>query len=243
MYYDLEQLTKALAHATGYVVEINNLCRQLKDHADFGIICDGAVAEITHLMTDIQRKYKFLNPNYRSKRALLNVIGTISKSLFGTLNEDDAKFYDKQIELSKTNEKHLLSLIQKQTILLKTTKNVFSKSEQAIENQMLAINLKIENAKHIINTLVNTTQDQKVFLEIESLTSIVTLIIIRYQNTLNDILDLVSDVKHGKPHPAIISPDQIKPALAQIKQEIPNGMRLPFVANDENILYLYHQRS
>lgn len=79
VYYDLEQLTKALAHATGYVVEINNLCRQLKDHADFGIICDGAVAEITHLMTDIQRKYKFLNPNYRSKRALLNVIGTISK--------------------------------------------------------------------------------------------------------------------------------------------------------------------
>jgi hypothetical protein len=38
------------------------------------------------------------NVTKRSKRGLINIIGTASKALFGTLSEDDANYYLEQFQ-------------------------------------------------------------------------------------------------------------------------------------------------
>lgn len=240
-YYDLTSFNGALTQAEFYVNEINNLCKQLEGKPNFDLLCSSAVAEVSHLMNDIKLKFSLIQPKHkpRNKRALVNVIGTISKSLFGTMDEDDAKFYDKQIEKLKYNENYLLELVKNQTLIIETTTNMFNKSEITIESQFKAINSKIEDVKDAVDGLVNQTSDQSTILKIESLTSLLTLLIIRYQNTISDILDVLVNAKNGTPHPTIITPDQLKNVLLKIKQELPGDLQLPYLGIENDILPLY----
>lgn len=61
----------------------------------------------------------------RVKRGLLNIVGRVQKTLFGTLDDTDAESYDKQIEELQSSQNNLLKIVEKQTSILKATSNTF----------------------------------------------------------------------------------------------------------------------
>jgi hypothetical protein len=50
------------------------------------------------------------NEDVRRRRGVLNFVGQISKILFGTLDENDADYYDEQIRKFEENSDDLTSL-------------------------------------------------------------------------------------------------------------------------------------
>jgi len=55
----------------------------------------------------------------RWKRGLLNFIGELSKILFGTMDEDDEKYYNEQINLFEQNSADMTTLLKQQLNVMK----------------------------------------------------------------------------------------------------------------------------
>lgn len=92
VYYELKSLAQALNYMNKHVVQINNFCNLLHEEHNLAVICNSTVSEMIHLMSDITHKYSLLQSKNRQRRALFDAIGIVSKSLFGTLNEEDVNF-------------------------------------------------------------------------------------------------------------------------------------------------------
>jgi len=74
-------------------------------------------AKLTLQFTHLRALYK--NPSDR--RRLFNAIGMISKTLFGTMDADDAKIVNKQLEMLRNNQKTTQHAVQNQLKILDAT--------------------------------------------------------------------------------------------------------------------------
>lgn len=57
----------------------------------------------------------------RKRRGILNFVGEISKILLGTLDNDDAEYYNEQIRRSEDNSEDLTSLMKQQLSIVKAS--------------------------------------------------------------------------------------------------------------------------
>ena len=56
----------------------------------------------------------------RSRRGLFNFVGTVSRALFGTMDDDDARFYHDQIERFEQCTTTITQLVKHQLIIAKS---------------------------------------------------------------------------------------------------------------------------
>jgi hypothetical protein len=59
--------------------------------------------------------------NKRKKRRVLNFIGELSKILFGTMDDDNAKYYNDQIKLFEQNLEDMNTLLRQQLSVVKSS--------------------------------------------------------------------------------------------------------------------------
>jgi len=67
----------------------------------------------------------------------------LSKTLFETLNEDDATTLHSEIETLARNEKHINQLLRNQTLILDSTLNIYNKTGHEIAKQFKAMQEKL----------------------------------------------------------------------------------------------------
>jgi len=70
------------------------------------------------ILTDV---IGFKNGESRWRRGLLNFVDEISKVLFGTMDENDAEYYDEQIRHFERNSKDTTDLLKQQVYVIKST--------------------------------------------------------------------------------------------------------------------------
>ncbi|XP_050505744.1 uncharacterized protein LOC126884012 [Diabrotica virgifera virgifera] len=115
---------------------------------------------IPRLFQDKQTlKNLILHEHSRPKRALFNAIGSVFRTLFGTLDSDDAENFNNAINKAESNENHLLDLLKQQIHVVKATianfnnsitnldrnKVIFDKNFESITNYTDKINNKYFN--------------------------------------------------------------------------------------------------
>jgi len=108
----------------------------------FKTICDNFKLASISLEQEVTRKRNYMlqstdetDTATRVKRGLVNIVGRVQKTLFGTLDDTDAELYDKQIEKLQTSQNNLLKIVEKQTSIFKATANTFKEPHQ-MENQI-----------------------------------------------------------------------------------------------------------
>jgi methyl-accepting chemotaxis protein len=105
-----------------------------------------------YLATDNQ------TPSHRTKRGVLNFIGEISKILFGTLTQTDAKSYNTHISELEGEQKEFIHLAKEQMTIIKTTiSSVNSTLQRVNQNERI-----LENG---LNRLLNYSTHE--FRELE----------------------------------------------------------------------------
>lgn len=99
-----------------------------------------------HLIQTIHDKFQQLIPSQRSKRGILNPLGSVIKVITGNLDHDDAIRYDSQISELKANHRH----VEKKLTLISEMLDSFINNTETLHNDTLVLDerlKRIENSK------------------------------------------------------------------------------------------------
>lgn len=151
--------------------------------------------------------------------------------MFGILNVNDAEHYGEEIKRLKENDNYLKQLIYNQTLIQEITANVMRTSSAGALKQILYINKTVESIKdkdetgktHLFNSL-----------SLQTLT-----VMTSYKETQNAVIQLLTEVFHGKIPPAVITPDQLKQQLQTITKHSGNDLMVPGDDQRGQISHLY----
>lgn len=147
----------------------------------------------------------YLGKNSRSKRELLDGLGSVLKWLIGTPDAKDAKRYDECINKLEKHELDLTELMQKQIqITLSTVKN-FNETIFKISFDEQIINENINRLNDFMNKSEKLIFDIKISEDISSISLQILELVTSLENEINDCLTSILFAKSNIVHPSIIT--------------------------------------
>ncbi|VVC86622.1 unnamed protein product [Leptidea sinapis] len=177
----------------------------------------------------------------RRRRGIVNGVGYLANELFGILDSRFAEQYTQDIEIIKSNEKHLAKLWKNQTSVFETEFNVLKNLQTTVDKQHKFINKKLNEFEESTNTLQLDIQN---FSHVQDflLTSVIDDSLLRSLKRLQDtLLDTITDIYHGQIslHIRVLSPAQLKGQLQIMYGLIPSELTLPVTNIDTNLHTIY----
>lgn len=174
----------------------------------------------------------------RMKRGWFDVIGKGLKVIFGTLDIDDAQFYNDKINDFQSNEESLAHTIKDQSTIVKSaisnfnqTISMLSHNEEVLVSNLEGIATSIQQKEFYIKQLNEELTLGNYFLLIESLIHKLVLEV----NTLTEGILLA---QRGLLHPDILTPKEILDALIKIQPHLKNKLSFPIDLTIDNIYLL-----
>lgn len=185
-------------------------------------IADSVSQKYREIMADTQ-SYKF-----RTKRGIINGIGTIWKTITGNLDASDGEYFNDCIDKITQDERHLESLLKNQISVTTSVIRNFNTTLQKLRIDEETFN---RDVSEIQKSIIDISDDLSFYdaqvrtLDIcESLMESYTFLEIN----LNDILNSISFARLKILHSSIITPRDLIDSLQQISQSLrKNNLPLP----------------
>ncbi|KAG4070722.1 hypothetical protein HA402_005581 [Bradysia odoriphaga] len=177
----------------------------------------------------------------RKRRGLVNVIGEVSKLLFGTLSENDAVQYLQKFEELTRQNKIRDEIVSKQTTLIKSTLSLLEEVNITMNSITHISNGLNERIKQIENMLSKYKQHNTYKAELTDATILLFALIHRYGHNQQKILTALSYGGRNNNIAIIIPPKTLLAELERI-QAIISGRKvtLPAPPIEKNVP-LYYQ--
>lgn len=166
----------------------------------------------------------------RYKRAPVEIIGSVAKSLFGILDAESAKTYDGEINKLTKDANYQAELIKQQTSIIEATIASHRKFDLEVKNAIASLQAQIGSLKQ--------TYD----FEFNGLATATTLALLHHEEMAQSITKLLSNVLHGKVTD-IIPPKQLEKSIKQIPHHLPANMELPINWETESIYHIFRVSS
>lgn len=240
-YYNMQpywQGDKAVNIFTKY---LEQTCDKVKEASH----CNMILLQVKHDCSELQHYNQLLlNQHFgersRSRRGLINAVGSIANSLFGVLDQSFADKYQQDIELVNSNEKHLMQLWKNQTSVVEAEYNVLKRTEQAIQSQHKLINRHLNLITQTTNQLKKEYESMSIIQEF-TLAAMATTNMIRNLKQIQDtLIDTLTDIYHGKINLHLLTPKQLNDELQIVSSHISKELTLP-VDNIQSNLYKIYQ--
>uniref|UniRef100_A0A2A4JSD5 Envelope fusion protein n=1 Tax=Heliothis virescens TaxID=7102 RepID=A0A2A4JSD5_HELVI len=228
VYYDMSPYWEGNTAAKKFLDYLQRLCVSLNDTSK----CDMITLQLNHDYKEIQHYNQLMiNQHFdartRQRRGLINGIGYVANSLFGVLDERFAEQYKKDIQLVKQNERHLDNLIKNQTSIIEAEYNVLKRTEQTIQLQHKTINKhlnQLDNAAFVMKQELDSLAKTQEF----ALSALTTINLLQNLKRIQDtLLDIVTDIYHGKFNTHLLTPDQLQHELQFISGQLTKDTTLP----------------
>ena len=124
MYVNLNRIDNETIVLRQYVQHVNALCQMTVIRNWTGCAHFGSdVRERLNQLTKTEGLLKEITGQEtggKKKRGVFNFIGELSKILFGTMDEDDAKYYNEQIKLFEQNSEDTNTLLKQQLSVVRS---------------------------------------------------------------------------------------------------------------------------
>ena len=143
-------------------------------------------------------------------------IGSLSKTLFGTLNEDDGLYYNDQIDALLRSEKELAHLVQQQAHLATSKFNYISNNLKELRSQQEKFFLTSQWLGNEMTRLQNHDHLVNYTLQVTEWFNTVNAVLDEHLETYRTMLNVIHDARHGKLHPALLNRTQ----LQEIQQHV-----------------------
>lgn len=226
IYFDLRNLKSELKSFKAYMNEIQNACisiTKLDPH------CQNVIVQIKNNINQFdENQEKIFRLTPRHKRGLLNGIGKIAKYVFGTLDEDDAEYYNNQILTLENNDNHLLNLIKNQTTIVDSTVKIIRSTKEETSNQFAILGSKLNSLTNQVDKISGELSKNIIATRLNTIVLSTIMIMNKFSKTQEIILGLLNDIKHGRPDSLIISNKDLNHQLGIIRQNLPANLILPF---------------
>ncbi|KYN29314.1 hypothetical protein ALC57_01254, partial [Trachymyrmex cornetzi] len=162
-----------------------------------------------------------------NKRGLINAIGTISKTLFGTMDAEDAQRINEQLQILQDNQQVLQHAAKHQLKILNATIGHISSLEKATAyNENLLLNV----TKRMGMQLDKYTQREDLDEHLQILTAIMTDLTVDVCKTL----DYLTYSKEGLIPTRLLPLDQIIADLREAASQLTKGLHFLFQIKVEN---------
>ncbi|XP_048515933.1 uncharacterized protein LOC125502163 [Athalia rosae] len=155
-----------------------------------------------------------------------SLVGTIHKTLYGTLNEEDGEYYNSQIDRLFNDTNHLALLLANQTHIVQSTLGAHERKIDNIEKHTSELDgqtIFLFNTSHTLKTRLEQNSAILSFAEhvitLEEMTN-------EYELDLNYLVDAISFAQNGIIHPRILTPKQLITSLQHI-QSLEPLLRFP----------------
>lgn len=168
------------------------------------------------------------------KRALFGFIGYALKSLFGTLDEYDAEYYNDAINKAASNEANLAQLLKEQSQVVQSTITNFNATISQINRDAEVFNKNIDNLRAF--TKKTSQMLEQVDFKANLNSHLTHLIIFAERLTLQytQLTDAILFAKANILHPSIMTPTQLINSLKESFHYLPSGSTYP-VALDPDL--------
>jgi len=180
-------------------------------------------AKLARLLTHLRAVYK--TPS--NKRGLIDAIGTVSKTLFGTMDAGDEKIINEQLNLLANNEQTLQHAMKNQLKILKGTIGHMDSLEKTLSyNENLLSNV----TERMRAQLAKFSRQE----DIEERLLVLTTITTDLMDDTEDILDFLAFTKEGVIMTRLIPIEKIVAELREAATQLTKGLHFPFKTQLEN---------
>ena len=169
-------------------------------------------------------------------------MGELSKILFGTMDDDDAKYYNDQIKLFKQTSEDMNTLLRQQLSVVKSSLGAVNNTLTDVEcNENLLKEGKSRVTKYMDTIRSVTNEKMNLFsmkIEVEGHLLRVNNAINVLERNLDLLIDSVMNAQKGVLQPQIISPITMMEALIKSVSAFPNDTNLPFPLSKDSAHFI-----
>lgn len=202
--------------------------------------CKKIIFNLFSIIQDLDEyhsKWFMSNQNERSKRGLIDPIGSLSKFLFGTLAEEDAKNYNQQFQKLYDHNLKQDIIITRQTSLIQSAVNMLNNSLSSTNSSIIIIQNHITEVSKKLFTYID-------FIIIKSLLNdllnYLTLSIMKFSNNQKIFLSSISLGPNNMNNPTLIPPKLFFDQLKKIQSIISTQeLDLPLPLTNSNLATFY----
>ncbi|XP_041978575.1 uncharacterized protein LOC121732689 [Aricia agestis] len=175
------------------------------------------------------------NAKQRFKRGLIDLGGSILKTIFGTLDAEDAVKYSEAINSVQTDEKHLAHLMKDNIHVIQSTISSFNNSISKVNLNEKHLLENMETIHTILDSVSNTNDKLTLKTQINSLSNSLEAIILTSSFDIDDINNAILFAKLNILHPTVLSPYQLYNELDKHRNKLPSHYDLPIPLTLQNI--------
>lgn len=247
-YMNLTIYQEEFNHVKSMVGEMFKICDELKGKSlssqEVDISCGPILEQIELILQELEEyNIKWFMGN-RKKRALLNIVGSVSKTLFGTLDEQDAAGYLAEFENLKKQNKLRDRITEKHTSLIQSLTNLVISTEDSRKNQTDKLLNQINSIKNSMENLLKTYAPamltMKLKTQVQDMTSYVILLVVNFKSRQRQILETITVGQKSPNSPALIPPQMFLSELIHIRGEINSrDLDLPLEPKTEYLTMFY----
>lgn len=196
-----EQLSQTCSQNNGTVWACSSKYRINKRLGEIDKLAD-RVTDILHLAG--------IRKEIRNKRGLFDFIGEISKTLFGTLSDNDATYYNKELDKLHADQKSIIQYVRNQTSFILRTLNGNKKVLETATNSLKHMNDQFNKVKGLAQTNEANIWIDEILLDLDVELNILT-------NDITRMTELIFDGRHGIIKPSTITPTELFSLLREHK--------------------------
>lgn len=179
----------------------------------------------------------------RKRRGIFNSIGFGLKTLFGTMDSDDAEYYNEKISTIDSNQGRVYQLEKDQLTLVRRTladvkhtlKDINTNQDTIIHSQVL-----LEELQELTKLKIDTYQEQlNVYNKIVSALQVLELANKEIDRLVTDLYISIDFMRNGYLSTLLISPDDLISYLNDISIHLKYGSTLPLVVTKQTVHEYY----
>lgn len=207
--------------------------------------CGPIVEEMNVIMSEIDEyNSRWFYNRGREKRGLLNIIGEVSKALFGTLSESDSQEFLREFEKLHKRGAIRDQIIKKQTTLIQSSVNLVQATSDQLEEKTNRLQFQIDNIKFHVDLMKSQAQylyhSIAARARLQEMSTFITLLIISFQSKQRQFLQAIAIGEKGANNPILIPPQLFRNELSQIRNAIvARDLDLPLELNRDTITTFY----
>lgn len=189
----------------------NKVCKSLEE-LNITSNCNKFTSEIDHITHTLEIQSAELDNyfRYRNKRSPFDGVGTFTKKLFGTMDNNDATIIYKHLDKLEADNAGTFDLLKQQVSLVS---NNINHTSQAINNLNRNQLILLEKINHLQERLTRYPYDSinKLAIQINAneIFSLLTLKLMELRNERDMFISIINQLVNHKLHPLIIDNEKI----------------------------------
>lgn len=207
------------------------MCKQfLSETSNNNLECNNVLEPLTIRYNDMVSEYSSIThliSSKRVKRAWVGGIGTLAKTIFGTLDENDAIKYDNAIRNIQDNEKRIASLIKQNILITTSSLSEFNDTLHKIKLNQIVLNEAINKFSISLNNITTLSNIYDIENNIHSILNSLEASILTLSFQIQDITNAIILTSKNILHPSILRPSQLYQELVDNYRYLRVDYKLP----------------